>query len=300
MTKLLLVHPLFLSKSPEEKAAGSPYFPLGLLYLASYVRENGHEVAVFDGTFEEDESAFVRCLERENPDVVGISAVLPTRDMAIKLADLAWDANKPVIMGGPDATRDPISYLSQPEVDIVVHHEGEQTMVALLNLMNDGHMLNPIFLKQELGIAYRDSYGGPIVNEPRPPIENLDTLPVPARDLIDMNRYLDTWKEERGYSSLTISTTRGCPYGCDWCADAVHGQSFRQRSPENVAAEMKMLRETFQIDRLRVVDDVDGLEREWLEDWAAEAEKLDAVIPYEALNKLERNDLPMLDVRDDL
>ncbi|MEM8860553.1 MAG: cobalamin-dependent protein [Chloroflexota bacterium] len=300
MSKLLLVHPLFLSKSPEEREAGSPYFPLGLLYLASYVRDNGHEVAVFDGTFKEDESAFVACLEEENPDVVGISAVLPTRDMALKLADLAWDANKPVVMGGPDATRDPIWYLAHPQVDIVGHHEGEQTMVALLDLAAEGNLLNPLFLKHELGIAYRDSFGGPIINDPRPPIENLDTLPMPARDLIDMDRYLNTWKEDRGYTSMTISTTRGCPYGCDWCADAVHGNQYRQRSPESVAQEMKMLRETFQIDRLRVVDDVDGIEREWIEDWAQAAEDLDAVIPFEGLNKLEREDIPMLDVRDDL
>ena len=156
MTKLLLVHPLFLSKSPDEKAAGSPYFPLGLLYLASYVRENGHEVAVFDGTFEDDESAFAACLKRENPDIVGISAVLPTRDMALTLADIAWEAGKTVVMGGPDATRDPMWYLSYPQVDIVGHHEGEQTMVALLDLAAEDQ-LNPIFLKHELGIAYRDS-----------------------------------------------------------------------------------------------------------------------------------------------
>jgi hypothetical protein len=80
----------------------------------------------------------------------------------------------------------------------------------------------------------------------------------------------------------------------------VHGNGFRQRSPESVAAEMKMLKETYQIDRLRVVDDVDGISREWLEDWAETAEKMDAVIPFEALNELERQDIPLLDVRDSL
>ena len=81
---------------------------------------------------------------------------------------------------------------------------------------------------------------------------------------------------------------------------AVHGDSFRQRSPESVAAEMKALKETYQIDRLRVVDDVDGLDRSWIEDWAEAAEAADAVIPFEALNDLERQDIPMLDVRDSL
>jgi anaerobic magnesium-protoporphyrin IX monomethyl ester cyclase len=139
-----------------------------------------------------------------------------------------------------------------------------------------------------------------VVNEPRPPIENLDTLPLPARDLIDMDLYLNTWVEMNGYSSLTISTARGCPFGCEWCRDAVHGNSFRQRSPENVAAEVKVLKENYQIDRLRVVDDVDGFSREWLEAWEENAQAVDGVIPFEGLNELTRQDIPMLDVRDSL
>ena len=63
---------------------------------------------------------------------------------------------------------------------------------------------------------------------------------------------------------------------------------------------MKQLKETYDIDRLRVVDDVDGIERDWVEGWAAAANAADAVIPFEALYDLERQDLPMLDVRDTL
>ena len=299
MAKILLVHPLFLSLNPEEQALQSPYFPLGLLYLAGYVRAQGHEVAVFDGTFEEDVSAFSARLAAEKPDLVGISAVLPLREMALTLASDAKAAAVPTILGGPDPTKDPAQYLQFPQVDMVVHHEGEQTLDSLLRLLDAGP-LTPDLLACEPGIAYRDAAGTPVVNQPRPPVENLDELPLPARDLIDMDRYLDTWREENGYSSLTISTSRGCPYGCDWCQDSVHGQSFRQRSPESVAAEMKQLKETYDIDRLRVVDDVDGIEREWVEGWAEAAEAADAAIPFEALYDLERQDLPMLDVRDTL
>ncbi len=299
MAKILLCHPLFLSLNPEEQALQSPYFPLGLLYLAGYVRAQGHEVAVFDGTFEEDVSAFSARLAAEKPDLVGISAVLPLRDMALALAADAKAAGVLTILGGPDPTKDPASYLQFPQVDMVVHHEGEQTLDALLRLIDAGS-LTPELLALEPGIAYRDATGRPVVNQPRPPVENLDELPLPARDLIDMDRYLDTWREENGYASLTIATSRGCPYGCDWCRDSVHGQDFRQRSPESVAAEMKQLKETYDIDRLRVVDDVDGIERDWVEDWAEAAAAADAAIPFEALYDLERQDLPMLDVRDTL
>ena len=299
MAKILLCHPLFLSLNPEEQALKSPYFPLGLLYLAGYVRAQGHTVAVFDGTFEEDVSAFSTRLAAEKPDLVGISALLPLREMALTLAADAKAAGALTILGGPDPTKDPASYLQFPQVDMVVHHEGEQTLDALLRLIDAGP-LTPELLASEPGIAYRDAAGTPVVNQPRPLIENLDELPLPARDLIDMDRYLDTWRAENGYSSLTISTSRGCPYGCDWCQDSVHGQAFRQRSPQSVAAEMKQLKETYDIDRLRVVDDVDGIERDWVEGWAEAAAAADAAIPFEALYDLERQDLPMLDVRDTL
>ncbi len=296
MAKILFCHPMFLSKSPEEQAAGTPYFPLGLLYLAGYVRQQGHEVAMFDATFAQDESAFAAALQKERPDMVGISALLPTREMALTLAQMAQDAGIFVVMGGPDPTKSPDLYAAQVQVDVVVHHEGEQTITVLLDLLDAGQ-LTAVSLQNELGIAFEEN-GRILINPPRPPIENLDTLPMPARDLIDMDRYLNVWQETNGYSSLTISTARGCPYGCEWCQDAVHGTDFRQRSPESVAAEMKMLKETYQIDRLRIIDDVDGIEREWLDEWAQVVTELDAVIPFEALNELKRQDIPLLDVQD--
>jgi radical SAM superfamily enzyme YgiQ (UPF0313 family) len=298
MAKILFCNPLFLSQSPDEQAVSSPYFPLGLLYLAGYVREHGHDVAIFDGTFASGPADFGDALQAEAPDIVGISALQPTRGMALQLAQMARQWGAIVILGGPDPTRSPADYLADPHVDVVVHHEGEQTITALLDLFDEGN-LTLAALEDEQGVAYRKA-GQPLVNPPRPPIENLDTLPLPARDLINMERYLDLWEEVNGYSSLTVSTARGCPYGCEWCADSVHGNNFRQRSPESVAAEVKQLKETYQIDRLRVVDDVDGLSQEWLASWADTAKSLDAVIPFEALNELKRLDIPMLDVRDSL
>ncbi len=298
MAKILFCHPMFLSQSPDEQAASSPYFPLGLLYLASYVRDRGHGVGMFDGTFAEDESAFAESLQAEKPDIVGISSLLPTQEMALKLAQMAHDFGAIVIVGGPDPTKSPAKYLAYPQVDIVVHHEGEQTIASLLDLF-DADQLTAAALVNEHGIAYRED-GKPIVNQPRAPIENLDSLPMPARDLIDMEKYLNVWQETNGYSSITIATTRGCPYGCEWCVDAVHGNGFRQRSPESVAAEMKMLKELYQVDRLRMIDDVDGISREWLESWEETAVSIDAAIPFEALNDLKRQDIPMLDVRDSL
>lgn len=298
MAKILLAHPLFLSSNKAETAAASPYFPLGLLYLAAYVREAGHDVAVFDGTFADDVSAFAEALQAETPDLVGISAVMPTRSDALLLARMASDYGAVVILGGPDPTMSPEAYLASPSVDVVVHHEGEQTVVALVELFAAGE-LDTTALESEPGVAFRKD-GQPRINEPRRPIENLDELPLPARDLIDMDRYLDVWEDESGYSSMTIATSRGCPYGCEWCRDAVHGNGFRQRSPESVAEEMKTIKDTWDVTRLRMVDDVDAIDRGWLEAWAEASEAIGAAIPFEGLNELSRQDIPLLEVRDSL
>lgn len=298
VAKILLVHPLFLAESPAERASASPYFPLGILYLAAYVRENGHEVKIFDGTFAPDRTAFDVALNSEQPDVVGISCLIPTRTTALDLADRAGAAGAMVIVGGPDPTADPQPYLAGHSIDVVVHHEGEQTIVSLLDLVDAG-TTGPEHLDHEPGIAFRRN-GRVVLNQPRPPIENLDDLPFPARDLIDLDRYLDEWHNTNGYRSLTIVTSRGCPYRCSWCVDAVHGAEYRQRSPESVAAEVGELKRSYDVARLRMVDDVDGIDRAWLEAWADSANAIDAAIPFEALNDLKRQDIPLLDVRDSL
>lgn len=298
-TDILLVNPVFLSQNEAERDSMSPYFPLGLLYLSAFLRDRGFRPEIFDGTFASGLDDFVATIEGLNPKMVGITALQPNREMALNLADIAHDHGIIVVMGGPDPTMAPEKYLSEPAVDIVVHHEGELTLLELLEMSknNGNNALNYTELK---GIAYRDESGDIMVNPRRPYILNLDELPVPARDLIDMERYLKFWREQNGYASLSISIARGCPYGCEWCQDAVHGQELRLRSPESVAAEVKTLKEAYNIDRLRVVDDVDGIAREWIEAWNEAAESVDAVIPFEALYEVQRQDVPMLDIRDSL
>lgn len=298
MARITFAHPLFLAQSPREQAAASPYFPLGLLYLAAYVRERGHEVSIFDGTFAADETSFANHLADHQPDVVGISALVTTRAAALGLARLAQATGAIAVVGGPDPTASPHAYLAESAVELVVHHEGEQTIARLLDIADDGGLDRAAY-SDELGIAYRHN-GAVVVRPPRTPIENLDDLPLPARDLIDVDRYLRMWKSDHGYTSVTVSTSRGCPYGCVWCRDGVHGDGFRQRSPENVAMELRAIKDSYDVSSIRLVDDVDGIERAWLQDWASAAHDVDAAIPFEPLNRIARQDIPLLEVRDSL
>lgn len=294
---ILLVNPVFLSQNEAERELMNPYFPLGLLYLAAFIRDRGFRVEIFDGTFQAGSQDFEDALYAHEPTVVGITAVKPNREMAISLAEKAHAQGAKVILGGPDATYTPATYIANPGVDVVVHHEGELTIVELLQKIKSNQDYQHVD-----GIAYQDENGNLVINPRRAYILNLDQLPMPARDMIDMQNYLDVWRQHNGYASMTISVARGCPYGCEWCQDAtaVHGAEFRQRSPESVVSEVKQLMQMYDIDRLRLVDDVDGIDRDWLEKWAEVAEAEGAVMPFEALNDLERQDVPMLDVRDSL
>lgn len=294
----LLVNPVFLSENEAEQELMSPYFPLGLLYLAAFSRESGFQVEIFDGTFMDGNQDFTSALEKYQPKVVGITAVKPNLEKVLQLAELAKLFGAFVIVGGPDPTHVPEVYLENPSVDLVVHHEGELTLLDILNRRK--HQQHTASLVDMPGIAYRDESGAAVVNPRRQQVLVLDQLPFPARDLVDTEKYLQVWREKNGYASLSISVSRGCPYGCKWCADAVHGQDFRIRSVESVVAEVKALKDTFNIDRLRVVDDVDGIDEQWITEWARVAAQEQAVLPFEALYEVERQDIPMLDIRDSL
>ena len=298
-TDALLVNPVFLSQNEAERELMSPYIPLGLLYLGAFLRERDFQVEIFDGTFARGNQDFIAALETHQPKTVGITAVKPNGDKVLELAAIAKQHNAFVVVGGPDPTYSPDFYLQNPAVDLVVHHEGELTLAEVLDSRQGGDQ--PAYALGEMpGIAFRDQFGELVVNPRRDYLLNLDQLPTPARDMVDIDKYLQVWREHNGYASLSISVSRGCPYGCKWCADAVHGQDFRIRSVESVVAEVKSLMDIYNIDRLRVVDDVDGLDAQWIADWAAVAEQEDAVLPFEALYEVECQDIPMLDIRDSL
>ena len=103
-----------------------------------------------------------------------------------------------------------------------------------------------------------------------------------------MQRYLDTWKNNHGQSSMTISTQRGCPYTCKWCSTAVYGQSYRRRPANLVAAEMKMLKQNYHTDAIWFVDDVFTVSHKWLQELKNEILKQDAQIPFECITRAER------------
>jgi radical SAM superfamily enzyme YgiQ (UPF0313 family) len=291
MSDLLLVNPLFLCEDPVEQRLMTPYFPLGLLYLAAVARQAGYSVALFDGMFaQRGDEAFVDILAREQPRVVGISVLATVRAAALRLAGLADRYGAMVIAGGADPTSRPETYLrhevdGRKPVDLVVVGEGEETLLEVLPHLMGGKPVDG--LGGVAGLAFLGVRGNMIQTPARRHCADLDSLPLLARDLIDVEAYRRAWCRKHGLFSLSLITSRGCPYGCTWCQKSVFGRSLRLRSPEKVAEEMRLIKEQYHPDQIRIVDDVLGIDRRWVRAWREAVLTQDAVVPFECLSRVD-------------
>jgi radical SAM superfamily enzyme YgiQ (UPF0313 family) len=115
-----------------------------------------------------------------------------------------------------------------------------------------------------------------------------------------MDDYRRAWKKAHGYWSLTIINSRGCPYHCAWCQKAVFGRKYRIRTPENSAEEMKLLKNVFSPDFIRVVDDITGVQKNWVLKWSQEVIKRNAIIPFECLTRVNLASEDMLKALKDM
>ncbi len=250
--KILLLNPKIKSWSPN------PYVPLGLTYIAAVVEQAGYGVEVCDLN--------IQRLSKENlrqkvngADIIGITGMITEYDEIITLVNTVRHANSgaKIILGGPLATSLPEKLLNESPSDFVVLGEGEKTIIRLLSAIKLGESVAGI-----KGIAYRDG-GRIIIGEPAESITDLDTVPFPARHLLDMKRYLGNYFESFGIKlngfgkikSTNLISSRGCPYSCTFCFKEMWGNKWRARSPENILTEMKLLNTEYGVNGFFFTDD---------------------------------------------
>ena len=291
MPDLLLTHGYFLYEDPKELQIMKPYAPLGILYLCSHLRARGLEVEVFDATFSSREMLFQR-LRTGAPSVLGVYANLMTRTNVVEILRVAREAGWKTIVGGPEPGAYALEYL-QSGADFVVVGEGELTMEELMQAIRGGR--SETFAKIS-GIAYRDSDGNMLRTAPRAQLADLDRQPWPARDAIDLGRYVRTWREAHGQGSVNFITARGCPYKCRWCSHQVYGQTHRRRSPLAVVEEVEWLLREYQPEMLWAADDVFTIHHGWLREYAAEMKRRGLHPPFECISRADRLNPEMLDL----
>ncbi|MEA2261082.1 MAG: anaerobic magnesium-protoporphyrin monomethyl ester cyclase [Acidobacteriaceae bacterium] len=291
MAELLLAHGYFLYEDPKELQIMKPYAPLGILYLCSHLRRKGFDVDVFDTTFSSREALFQH-LRSEQPSVLGIYANLMTRKNVVETLKVAREAGWKTIVGGPEPGAYALEYL-QAGADFVVFGEGELTVEELLESFRarstDAHAAIA-------GIAYLDADGKMHETPQRTQISDLDSQPWPARQAIDIHRYVKTWRDAHGKGSVNFITARGCPYKCRWCSHQVFGQTHRRRNPLLVVDEVEWLLNTYSPDMVWVSDDVFTINHAWLRTYAAEMRSRNLRIPFECISRADRLNPEMLDL----
>lgn len=280
---LLLTHGYFLYEDPKELQIMKPYPPLGLLYICSHLRRKGFEVEIFDSTFSSKKELF-SLLERERPSVLGVYANLMTRSNVIEILTVAKSWGWKTVVGGPEPGAYSREYL-EAGADIVVNGEGEVTLEDLLVALRSQPKDN---LHEISGIAFRASDGTVVHTPPRNQIHNLDAQPWPARDAIDMDRYVSTWREHHGLGSVSLITARGCPYHCRWCSHEVFGKTHRRREPSAVVDELTWLVERYHPEMAWIADDVFTIHHGWLNRYAAELKSRGLKIPFECISRADR------------
>lgn len=236
--------------------------PMGLLYLAAVLEAKGHSVKIIDmEVFRLTDSEFKKILEKENPFLIGLTATTPVIHKAVELCDIAKAVNKGIktLLGGPHPTQLPEETLAHGAVDMVVSGEGEKTICEILDLWPKG----PEKLGQVRGIYFKKG-GKTVFTGSREFIPDLDTLPFPAWHLIDMSLYHHPLVHSTRMAS--VLTSRGCPFRCSFCTRGVFSQKHRQRSVQNVIAEIETLIEKYQIEEIHFVDDNLTLNRSYTEE----------------------------------
>ncbi len=225
MTKVTLVYPFF---QPSRDNSIFRFPPLGLGYVAAALRNHGAEVELVDCTFLTMHQTIDK-IRRSKPQMVGIYSMFSMKKTSMEIARRVRGDCELLVVGGPLPTLDPSDFLDV--FDVVGVGEGEETIVELANCQSMGKPLSTV-----KGIAFKDA-GVVRQTPPRGFVENLDSLPFPARGLFDNEAYKKYYLRRFGYSTTPLMSSRGCPFNCDFCSRPVFGTSFRSRSPESIVSE---------------------------------------------------------------
>lgn len=305
MKKILFTHSYFLRFDPKQWATGQPYAPLGTLYAAALTREEGYKVSLFDSMFAHQPEEVIEKLERVCPDFFVIyddgfnyltkMCLTNMREAAFKMIQFAKERGCTIIVSSSDST-DRFEMYLEKGADFVLLGEAEITLTALVNKIShvvgeDNHSLYGVnkndtdFFKIE-GLAFKKD-GAVIKTAGRQVMKYLDSLPFPAWDLVDMEPYRRMWLKHHGYFSMNMGTTRGCPFKCNWCAKPIYGNRYNSRSPENVVAELMMLKEQYHFDHIWFCDDIFGLKPGWVNAFANLVEKNDLHFKFKMQGRVD-------------
>lgn len=271
MKKILFTHSYFYRFDPKQWAAKQPYPPLGTIYAAAVMRQAGYNISLFDTALIESPEKLSSVIEKEKPDYLVIyddgfnyltkMCLTNMREAAFRMAEFAKGKGLKVVASSSDAADHYEKYLDHG-VDFVIIGEGEITLKELLKALDE----DVIDYNGIDGLSFKKD-GEIIRTSTRQIVKELDSFPMPAWDLVDVDSYKTIWMENHGYFSLNIATTRGCPFKCNWCAKPIYGNRYNSRSPQKVADEIEFLINKYGVHHFWMCDDIFGLKPGWVQEF---------------------------------
>lgn len=283
MLDILFSHSYYYKLDPKQWKNKTPFPPLGTLYAASLLRENNYSVDLFDVNLLENPLAIQSVLEEKKPNYLVIyddgfnyltkMCLTKMREACFDMIALGKKQNCVVIVCSSDATDHYSDYIEKG-ADYIIQGEGELTLLELINTIRKGNEIESVN-----GIVFQKK-GVVTVNSKRAVLENLDELPLPAWDLVDIDAYKRVWAKSNQPFTLNLATTRGCPFKCNWCAKPIYGNRYNAHSPEYIVKEIAFLQEKFGVNRFWMCDDIFGLKPNWAQEFNTELQKQNLKISY--------------------
>lgn len=283
MLDILFSHSYYYPLDKKQWANKTPFPPLGTIYAASHMREKGYSVDLFDTNLLSDPYAIKTNLSEKKPKYLVIyddgfnyltkMCLTNMREAAFEMIQLGKVAGSIVIVCSSDSTDHYEKYLDHG-ADYIIKGEGELVLERLISSLDKQEEVKKIN-----SIVYRVN-GEDISNAQGSVLQDLDVLPMPAWDLVDIDSYKAIWKESGQPFTLNLATTRGCPYKCNWCAKPIYGNRYNSHSPTYIVDEIQFLNEKYGVNRFWMCDDIFGLKPNWVQNFKTALQNKKLSISY--------------------
>lgn len=290
MLDILFSHSYYYPLDQKQWNNKTPFPPLGTIYAASLLRNSGFSVSLFDTNLRDNPFEIEKEIQDQKPSFLVIyddgfnyltkMCLTNMREAAFEMIAIGKKYNCTVIVNSSDSTDHYKKYLNKG-ADYVLLGEGEISLKELVFKLVNNEQID--LLK---GIVYKNDLDYTI-NPKREVLKNLDELPMPAWDLIDINAYKEVWARSEKKFTLNIATTRGCPYKCNWCAKPIYGVRYNSHSPEYITKLIATLKENHSVTNFWMCDDIFGLKPKWVQNFNTALKKAELRITYTIQSRVD-------------
>lgn len=288
--KTFLTHSYLYQLDPKQWKNRTPYPPLGTITALAVLEQIQKDVQFYDIALDPSTQNCIQAMQKYQPDVVVIyedsfnyltkMCLTNMRYACFELLKAAKAIGAKTIVSSSDAT-DHFKLYHENGANIILHGEGEQSLKACIQAFEHNSSFQEI-----QGISF--NHDGEISkNLPRQNVKDIDELPTAKWSAIHLNEYQKIWESGKYPFTLNISTTRGCPFKCNWCAKPIYGNRYNSRSPERVVEEIELLVKKTGVSNFWITDDIFGLKPGWVHQFRQLIEAKQLTIRYKIQSRAD-------------